>query len=244
MTRKLLVVCLLSLAAMMNLSALADESSTVKEQLIEGPHSIHIRVRMEGPYTADTPLQAVCYFKYTKDGAKRMTGAPVELDKRLGGVINSLRTRGEFQGAPLETILIRPKEGTIKAKSLLLIGIGDESQLSLNTLEQVGQTALRQAKAVGATKVAFAPLLRDQGNSAFAVGAVETAVVKGMLLAYETELHLQNEALSNDYQLTDWNVEAGPAYFDETIAGVREAVSQAAAETAKMSAEKYASKSK
>jgi Cytosol aminopeptidase family, N-terminal domain len=243
MTRKLLKVCLLSLAAMMTLSALADESVNVKEQLIEGPHSIHIRARMEGPYTADTPLQTVCYFKYTKDGAKRMTGAPVELDKRLGGVIDSLRTRGEFQGAPLETILIRPKDGTIKAKSLLLIGLGDESQLSLNTMERVGQTALRQAKAVGATKVAFAPLLRDQGNSAFGVGAVGTAVVKGMLLAYETELRLQNEGLSSNYNLTDWDVEAGPAYFDETIAGVREAVSQAATETAKRSPEKHASES-
>ena len=55
-------------------------------------------------------------------------------------------------------------------------------------LERVGQTALRQAKAIGATQIAFAPLLRDQGNSAFGVGAVETAVVKGMLLAYDTEL--------------------------------------------------------
>ncbi len=171
MTRQLLNVCLVAFAVVTKSSALADETAAVREQLIEGPHSIHIHVRMEGPYTADTPLQVVCYFKYTNDGAKRMTGAPVELDKRLGGVINSLRTRGEFQGDPLETILIRPKEGAIKAKSLLLIGLGDESQLSLNTMERVGQTALRQAKAVGATKVAFAPLLRDQGNSAFGVGA-------------------------------------------------------------------------
>src|SRR4051812_13887972 len=110
MPRTLLKVCLIALPAMMKLPALADESTAAKEQLIDGPHSIHIRVRMEGPYTADTPLQVVTYFKYTKDTAQRMTGAPIELDKRLGGVINSLRTRGEFQGAPLETILIKPKE--------------------------------------------------------------------------------------------------------------------------------------
>jgi hypothetical protein len=244
MSRKLLNIGLIGLAAALNSPALADEPAAVKEQLINGPHSIHIRVRMEGPYTADTPLQVVCYFKYTKDAAQQMTGAPVELDKRLGGVINSLRTRGEFQGTPLETILLKPKNGAIKAKSLLLIGLGDESQLSLNTMERVGQTALRQAKAVGATKVAFAPLVRDQGNSAFAVGAVETAVTKGMLLAYETEIRLQTEGLSNNYELTDWIVEAGPAYFDETIAGVREAVSQADTETAKRSAEKYTSESK
>jgi hypothetical protein len=244
MTRKMFLLCVVAIVAMMSAAAWADEAATVKEQTVEGPHSVRIKVRMEGPYTAETPLQVVCYFKYTRDGAKRMTGAPVELDKRLGGVINSLRTRGDFQGAPLETILIKPKNGAIKAKSLLLIGLGDESQLSLDILERVGQTALRQAKAIGATQIAFAPLLRDQGNSAFGVGAVETAVVKGMLLAYDTELRLQDEGLSNDYKLTDWRVEAGPAYFDETIVGVREAVSQAGAETAKRPAGKYAAEIK
>jgi len=232
------------IVTMLASSASADDAAAVKEQAIDGPNSINIRVRMEGPYTADTPLQVVCYFKYAKDGAKRMTGAPVELDKLLGGVINSLRLRGEFQGAPLETILIKPKAGTIRAKSLLLIGLGDESQLSLDVLERVGQTALRQAKAIGATHVAFAPLLRDQGNSALGVGAVEIAVVKGMLLAYDTELRLQREGLSNDYKLTDWSVEAGPAYFEETVAGVRKAVSEAASETSKRTSDKYATESK
>jgi hypothetical protein len=243
MTRMMLTLRLIAIAAILMSPAVAEEPAAVKERVVKGPHSINIKVRMEGPYTADTPLQVVCYFKYTAEGAKRMTGAPVELDKRLGGVINSLRSRGEFLGEPLETILLKPKAGEIMAKSLLLIGLGDESQLSLSTMERVGQTALRQAKAIGATKVAFAPLLRDQGNSALGVGAVETAVVKGVLLAYDTELRLQNEGLSNDYQLTDWSVEAGPAYFDYTVAGVREAVSQAAAETAKRPADRYATKS-
>ena len=116
---------------------------------------------------------------------------------------------------------------------MLLVGVGSEDQLSLDLMEQVGQTALRLAKGMGATKVAFAPLLRDQGNTAFGVGAVETAVVKGMLLAYDTELRLQDEGLSSNYKLEEWCVEAGPKYFDETVVGVREAVSQTAIETAK-----------
>jgi hypothetical protein len=188
---------------------------------------------MEGPYTADTSLQVVCYFKYSEAAAKKMSGAPIELDKHLGGVINSLRTRGEFRGEPLDTILINPKAGAIGAKSLLLIGLGSEDQLSLDLMEQVGQTALRHAKEIGATKVAFAPLLRDQGNSTLGVGAIETAVVKGVLLAYDTELRLQEEGLSKNYKLEEWSVEAGPMYFDETVVGVREAVSQAAIENAK-----------
>src|SRR5882757_10586604 len=95
MTRTTSTLGLIAIAAMLASSAIAAEPAVVKEQVVKGPNSINIKVRMEGPYTADTPLQVVCYFKYTAEGAKRMKGAPVELDRRIGGVINSLRTCGE-----------------------------------------------------------------------------------------------------------------------------------------------------
>ena len=41
--------------------------------MISGPHNVPIKVRMEGPYTADTTLQVVCYFKYSEAGAKKMS---------------------------------------------------------------------------------------------------------------------------------------------------------------------------
>jgi hypothetical protein len=182
---------------------------------------------MEGPYTADVPLQVVCYFMYTPEGAKKMGGAPVELDKRLGGVIASLRERGEFVGDQLETILITPPAGTIKAKALLLVGLGDEDALSLKLMEAVGRVSLREAARLGASQVAFAPLIRDQGNSKLGTGEVETAVVRGMLLAYDTEKRLQKEKLAKEFTFEQWNVEAGPAYFDETVTGVQKAIEEA-----------------
>src|SRR5580704_12673845 len=103
--------------------ARSDEGKDVKETALDAPNHVKIRVRMEGPYTADVPLQVVCYFKYTPEGVKRMGGAPVELDKHLGGVIASLRERGEFGGNQLETILIVPPQGSIEAKALLLVGL-------------------------------------------------------------------------------------------------------------------------
>jgi Cytosol aminopeptidase family, N-terminal domain len=202
-------------------------SDEVKEKPLNAPHNVKVKVRMEGPYTADVPLQVVCYFKYTPQGVKRMGGAPVELDKHLGGVIASLRERGEFVGDQLETILIIPPKDSIKAKALLLVGLGDEPDLSLKLMEAVGRVALREADRLGVSHVAFAPLIRDQGNSKISTGAVERAVVRGMLLAYDTEKRLQKEGLSKDFTLEQWNVEAGPAYFDETVAGVQKAIEQA-----------------
>jgi len=217
----------------------ADDAKAVKEQTVAGPPGLTFKVRMEGPYTADVPLQVVCYFKYTPDGAKKMQGAPVELDKLLGGVIGSLRGRGEFIGDALETIVIDSPAGTIKAKKLLLIGLGDEKDLSLELMEKVGRTALRTAVAIGASKVAFAPLIRDQGNDKLGTGEVETAVVRGLLLAYDTERRLQKEGLAKEYALAEWWVEAGATFFDDTARGVARAVKEAGEIAAKRPAAKH-----
>src|ERR1700730_16561789 len=151
---KLNRIALFAFVMLAGLGALArsDEGKDVKETALDAANNVKIKVRMEGPYTADVPLQVVCYFKYTPEGAKRMGGAPVELDKRLGGVIASLRDRGEFAGDQLETILITPPKDAIKAKALLLVGLGDEDALSLNLLEGVGRVALREAGRIGGSR--------------------------------------------------------------------------------------------
>src|SRR5256714_2236589 len=211
----------------------APAEESVKEVAVEAPNKVTIKVRMEGPYTADVPLQVVCYFKYTPEGATRMTGAPVELDKKLGGVIASLRERGEFVGDEGETLLLIPPKDSIKAKALLLVGLGEEDALSLKVMERVGRVSLREAARLRVRRVAFAPLIRDQGNSKLAAGDVETAVVRGVLLAYDTEKRLQEEGLARKFTLEQWNVEAGPAFFDDTVAGVREGIEEAKAAVGK-----------
>src|SRR5207249_3835627 len=137
----------------------------------------------------------VCYFKHKKSGDKTL-GAAVELDKKLGGVIASLRNRGEFVGDELETLVLAPPKDTIKPKLLLLVGLGDENSLSLERMERIGRTALRAAAKLGVKRAAFAPLIRDQGNSKLDAGDVEQAVTKGLLLAYDTEKRLQKEGLA------------------------------------------------
>jgi hypothetical protein len=227
LNRDLSLLGIVLLAGFGTLARSDQAKDEVKELALDAPHNVKIKVRMEGPYTADVPLQVVCYFKYTPEGAARMSGAPVELDKRLGGVIASLRERGEFPGEQLETLLITPPKDSIRAKALLLVGIGDEDALSPKLMEAVGRVSLREAARLGVNRVGFAPLIRDQGNSKLSTGDVETAVVRGMLLAYDTEKRLQKEGLGKDFTLEQWNVEAGQQYFDETVAGVQNAIDQA-----------------
>jgi leucyl aminopeptidase len=230
------LILLVSLAA----SACSQgEKQAVKEKSLDAPHGLTIKVRMEGPYDADTPLQIVCYFKHKESGDKTL-GAAVELDKKLGGVIASLRNRGEFAGDELETILLTPPKDTIKPKLLLLVGLGEEDSLSLERLERVGRVALREAAKLGVKRAAFAPLIRDQGSAKFDTGDVGQAVIRGMLLGYDTEKRLQKEKLGKDFTLEVWSMEAGADYFDATIAGVQKGIGQAKAVAAKRPADPYA----
>jgi hypothetical protein len=233
------IFCLALMLAVLPLAALRADDVDVKEKAFDAPNNVKIKVRMEGPYTADVPLQIVCYFKYTPQGAKRMSGAPVELDKRLGGVIASLRERGEFIGDELETVCISPPQGAIKAQALLLIGLGAEENLSLQVLERVGRVSLREAASRGVKRVAFAPLIRDQGNSKLPTGDVEIAIVQAVLLAYDTEKRLQKEGLAQPFTLSEWIVEAGAMYFDETSAAAEKAIQQASTLLKKRGNEPY-----
>src|SRR5439155_3968204 len=106
---------------------------------------------------------------------------------------------------------------------------GKEESLSLKVMERVGRVSLREAAQAGVKRVAFAPLIRDQGNSKLPTGDVEVAVVQAMLMAYDTEKQLQKEGLAKDYTLDEWIVEAGSDYFDETASAVEKAIKQATA---------------
>jgi len=234
------ICCLLaSLAFVLARSGQAAEPQAVKEARFSALRNVTMKLRMEGPTTAEVPLQVVCYFKYTPEGAKRMKGAPVELDHELGGVIGALRERGDFVGDELETLLLIPPAGSIKAQALLLVGLGEERGLSLDVMERVGKVALREASRMGAGRVAFAPLIRDQGNSSLDTGEIERVVTRGLLLAYDTEKRLQQEGRAKPFTLEEWEAEAGPAYFDVTKAGLEKGIEEARTEAAKRSTQPY-----
>lgn len=208
--------------------ARADDQHAVKESSVGGPGGLKLTVRMQGPYDADVQLQVVCYFKH-KEAGDTTLGAAIELDEKLGGVIASLRDRGEFAGDELETMLLVPPGGTIKPRALLLIGMGDEESLSLERMERVGRVAVREASRLGAKRVAFAPLIRDQGSSKFGTGEVASAVVRGVLFAFDTDRRLQREGLAKAHTIEEWMSEAGPKYSDETVSAVKRAAKEAEA---------------
>src|ERR1700722_9504891 len=76
----------------------ADSTATPKESILESrPLGIQFSVKMVGPYSEAADLQIICLLKH-KDSGDTYQGAAKDTDALLGGLLSSLRNRGEFVG--------------------------------------------------------------------------------------------------------------------------------------------------
>jgi hypothetical protein len=198
---------------------------------------------MIGPYTQPADLQIICLFKHKSSG-DTYQGAAKETDAHLGGILSALRNRGEFVGELGETFLFTPPSGTIPAKRFMVIGLGDEKDLSLNSLKVVGRIAAREAVRLKASHVAWAPVIRDEGNTTIDVGQGDRAFVGELLSAYDTEKRLQAQGLADKFSIEDVVIEAGPAFFDGAVKEVGEGIDSTLVELGRRSGTPYFSPGK
>ena len=222
----------------------ADPSSAPKEHVFDTkPLGITLSIKMVGPCMQQADLQAICLFKHKSTG-DTYQGAAKETDEKLSGILSALRNRGEFVGEMGETILFTPPKGSIPAKQFVVIGLGDEKDLSLDTLRLVGRVVAREAVRLRAKDVAWAPVIRDEGNSTIDVGEGDRAFVEQMLSAYDTEKRLQAQGLAPEFRIETLVIEAGPAFFDSAVKQVGRGIAAATASLAKRDTAPYASASK
>ena len=198
----------------------------VLEKTFDAPNDLKVSVKTIAPYAQPADLQIVCVFKHKADGDTYIE-AMKDLDDKLGGLLSSLRNRGEFVGELGETILLEPPPGAIAAKHLLLIGLGDEKNLSLDTLKVVGRVAANEAIRLQARNVSFAPTIRDQGNTTIGVGDGDGTVVENLLLTYDTNRRLQKEHLAAPLITDLWTIDAGTKYYEDAVQKVGESIEKA-----------------
>jgi hypothetical protein len=234
-------VCLilLVLAGVMPTLA-ADGNSAPAEKTFIAPHGLKISIKVIGPYTEPADLQIICLFKH-KPGGDTYQGAAKDTDEHLHGILSALRNRGEFVGELGETFLFTPPSGSIPAKRFMVIGLGEEKDLSLDSLRVVGRIAAREAVRLNAKHVAWAPVIRDEGNTAIDVGEGDRAFVEQMLTAYDTEKRLQAQGLAPDFSIEDLVIEAGPTFFEDATKRVGEGIESMAAKLAQGNAAPYSS---
>ena len=220
-----------------------EANSEPAEKTFNAPDGLKVSIKMIGPYTEPADLQIICLFKHKASG-DTYQGAAKDTDEHLHGILSALRNRGEFVGELGETFLFTPPSGSIPAKRFMVIGLGEEKDLSLDSLRVVGRIAAREAVRLNAKHVAWAPVIRDEGNTALDVGEGDRAFIEQMLSAYDTEKRLQAEALAPTFSVEDLVIEAGPTYFDDAAKQVREGIESMTAVLAQRNAAPYSSATK
>ena len=218
----------------------ADTKNAPKENVFATkPLGITMSVKMDGPYMEPADLQIICLLKHKSNG-DTYQGAAKDTDEKLGGMLSTLRNRGEFVGESGETILFTPPQGSIPAKRFMVIGLGEEKNLSLDTLRLMGRIAARQAVRLQAKHVAWAPVIRDEGNTAIDVGEGDRAFAEQMLSAYDTEKRLQAQGLAPEFSIESFVIEAGPSFFDSAVKQVGQGIDSTMVELAKRDSTPYA----
>ncbi|WP_327128811.1 M17 family peptidase N-terminal domain-containing protein [Streptomyces sp. NBC_01727] len=214
-----------------------EQSGATQETAFPSPHGLPITVKEIGPTQAMVDLQVVTLFNQASKQA--FSESMVELNDSLGGFVSAVRDSGQFQANALETLLITPPPGSIGARRLLIVGLGDSSQASLDLMKKVGAVVAREAVRERATSVAFAPTLRDQSFNKLDTGEVGAAVVEGAIPAYDTELRLQQQALDGCFAIKHLYYEAGAAYYSDVVQKVAPAVKEATAQVNQRSDEPF-----
>lgn len=236
--RASLIVAVLTASAFWFSIARAQAEPATKR--VDAPHDQTITVEMIGPVTKTTDLQIICVLKHDPAGDNYI-GAMDDFNQKLHHFLSNLRDRGDFAGELGETLLFTPHAKTISPKQVLLLGIGEESALSLDRLRLAGAIAARESLRLKATEVSWAPTLRDQGSSRIDVADGDAAFVGGWILAYDTQMKLQHQGLAPTCSITSLTIEAGPKFFEGAGTKVADAVKAAGAEIKARSAAPYLS---
>ncbi|MBO9729832.1 MAG: peptidase M17 [Chitinophaga sp.] len=190
---------------------------------------ISIAGLVQGPSAAEAPLQVACVFEYTEGDIFNPPALPhnlngmVHLDEALHGQITELRKSGKFAGHYLETLLITPPKGSMKAAKLLLIGLGDRNKFDAELMTTIGAVALREAVRLGSAGFSFASDIKDAGIDS-RTADVAGNVTKGIINAWHTQLYLQQRGLAPVSKLNKVILLAGPAFFETAGEGIREAI--------------------
>ncbi|AZA62971.1 M17 family peptidase N-terminal domain-containing protein [Chryseobacterium indoltheticum] len=186
---------------------------------------------VQGPSSADAQLQVACVFEYTDNDIHSAQALPanlnglVHLDDALKGEFTKIRQSGQFKGHSLETLLITPPAGSMSAKKLLLIGLGDRNNFTPELMTSVAEVATREALRLGVTNFAFASDLKDAGIDS-PTALVAGNVVKGVVLANRSEIYLREHNLSKTKKLEKVYLLAGPAFFEVAGGGIQAAIAE------------------
>jgi hypothetical protein len=189
----------------------------------DGP--VPIQVLVESPAETAADLQVICLFRSSPENM--LHGSLTEINEKLGGLLDRIRKPDSFRGELGETLLIVPAPGTIPAKRLLIIGLGDSKTFSPERMQFVGEILFTESERIGVSQPYFAPTILDGGVSKFTTGEVAQQVIAGFLRAVDIQRTLRDAHASNSKSLKTLTYLAGAKNLGSTRDGIYKAITAA-----------------
>jgi hypothetical protein len=208
----------------------ASSAAVVKPREIAIPGApIPMRILVQSPAETDTELQIICLFR--SDPSNTLHGSLVEVNEKLKGLLDRIRKPSLFRGEPGETLLIDPPAGSLAAKRVLIIGLGDSQTFAPERMELAGAIAYREASRLGVARPFFAPTVIDGGVTTSAAGQVAEQFIRGFLRAARTEKVVQDGGASRGASqgpvIQELTFLAGPQHAADAQQGIEKAIADA-----------------
>lgn len=179
-------------------------------------------VKAQAPESTSTDLQIICLFRSTPKN--KLAGALAETDKALKGLLSQVRSEERFSGALGETLVLLPPAGGLKAKRLMLIGLGDSTTFMPERMRLIGRIAMRECDRMRIAHPYFAPTIKDGGVGRYTTGQIAEQFVLGAMDEFRLAAWLQAKGANGAPRVTAVTYLAGPQYAPSTQAGIEKAL--------------------
>jgi hypothetical protein len=179
-------------------------------------------VLAQAPENTETEMQVLCLFRTSP--RNRLSGALTETDRALKGLLGEIRREDRFAGMLGETLVLTPPVGRLKARRLLIVGLGDSSSFTPERMRLVGRIVVRECDRMGVAHPFFAPTVKDGGVDRFTTGQVSEQFVLGAMDAYRMAAWLEEKDASAGPKVAAITYLAGPKYAPITQAGIDKAL--------------------
>lgn len=206
-----------------SVSAQPPQTTKPAETWIREGH-VPIRILVQSPAETQTELQVICLFR--SDPANELHGSLVEINQKLDGTLGKIRDSRLFRGELGETVLIEAPAGSVGAKEVLIIGLGDSETFSPERMELVGSIVYREASRLGVAHPFFAPTILDGGVTKFGTGEVSGRVIEGVLRAVLLEKLLKHGGFTRPAVVQDFTFLAGSSHVADTQQGIEKAIAR------------------
>jgi hypothetical protein len=187
---------------------------------------IPVQVLVQGPADTVTNLQVICLFRSSPENT--LHGSLIEMNEKLKGLLDRIRNPKLFRGELGETLVLAPPKGSLGARKLLIIGLGDSPTFSPERMQLVGEIVYNEASRLGVAHPFFAPTILDGGVAKFATGQISEQVISGFLRAAAIDKALKNANASASPAVTALTFLAGAQHANDTRDGIEKAISATA----------------